>query len=235
VTAVAAGREPADAGGQGATDAPGLGAALARLAADGLVAYPTETVWGLAAAAARPAAVARLRAWKGRADGQPLSLLVSDAAALDALGVEPAAAARALAARFWPGPLTLVVRCAARFGDGVAAANGSVGLRCSPHPAAAALARAALAAGLGPLTATSLNRSGAPPARTGAEAARACTGADGPLLLGGGWPDAGGATPSSVVDLTGPSPRLLREGALPARELLDAARSALRGEAPKRP
>jgi tRNA threonylcarbamoyl adenosine modification protein (Sua5/YciO/YrdC/YwlC family) len=224
------------AAGQGAALDPGVAAALARLAADGLVAYPTETVWGLAAAAARPAAVARLRAWKGRVEDRALSLLVPDPAALDAFGVEPAAAARALAARFWPGPLTLVLHCSAHFADGVAARDGSVGFRCSPHSAAAALARAALAAGLGPLTATSLNRSGAPAARTRAEAAELCgDGPDGPALLEGAWPDAGGAAPSSVVDLTGPSPRLLREGALPARELLDAARSAARGEAAKLP
>jgi len=204
----------------------GLEEALARLAGDGLVAYPTETVWGLGAAAARAAAVARLRAWKGRGEDHALAVLVPDASALEALGAELGAPARALAARFWPGPLTLVVRCAARFAPGVAAPDGSVGFRCSPHPAAAALVRAAFAEGLGPLTATSLNRSGAPPARGRAEAAALCEGPDAPALLDGPWPDAGRLAPSSVVDATRAAPRVLREGALPARVLLETAAAA---------
>jgi L-threonylcarbamoyladenylate synthase len=217
------------------TPAAALGAALARLAGDGLVAYPTETVWGLGAAARREPALARLRAWKGRGEAHAVAVLVPDAAALDALGAELTPAARALAARFWPGPLTLVLRCAARFASGVAGEGGGVGFRCSPHPAAAALARAAWRDGLGPLTATSLNRTGRPPARTRAEAAALCAAPEGPALLEGDWPDAGGLAPSSVVDLTGAAPRLLREGALPARELLEAVRAAPPGEAPHTP
>lgn len=239
--------EPGGAAGRAAEDAhraraEALAAAVARLAAGGLVAYPTETVWGLGAAAARPRAVDRLREWKGRAEAHALSLLVPGTAALGALGAELPPAARALAERFWPGPLTLVLRCRAPLAAGVAAADGSVGFRCSPHPAAAALARAALDAGLGPITATSLNRSGEPPARTRGEAAALCgvggtrvplgpdsPDADAPALLGGDWPDAGGAAPSSVVDVTGPSLRLLREGALSEAEILEAVRTAAPG------
>jgi L-threonylcarbamoyladenylate synthase len=227
------------AGGAGDAGSGALADALARLASDGLVAFPTETVWGLAAVAAREGALARLRAWKGRAEDQPLSLLVPDAESLAAIGAELPAAARALVERFWPGPLTLVLRCRARFPGGVARADGAVGFRCSPHPAAAALARAAFAAGLGPVTATSLNRSGEPPARTRAEAEALCAGAargaDAPALLAGHWPDAGGGAASTVVDVTGSEPRVLREGALPAGSVFDVA-SALpcAGEARRR-
>jgi L-threonylcarbamoyladenylate synthase len=201
----------------------GLESAVAELAAGGLLAYPTETVWGLGAAAANAAALARLRAWKGRDDDRPIALLVPDLAAAEALGAELPDAARRLAAAFWPGPLTLVLRCAAALAPGIAGAGGAVGFRCSPHPAARALARAAWDAGVGPPTATSLNRSGRPPARTLAEARALCGLGDGPLLLPGSWPDAGGAAPSSVVDLSAGALRVLREGAIPAAQLARAA------------
>ena len=204
--------------------APGLETALAGRAADGLLAYPTETVWGLGAAAASARAVERLRAWKGRGDEQPIAVLVPDLAALGALGAELCEAARALAAEFWPGPLTLVLRCRGPFAAGIAGRDGTVGFRCSPHPAARGLARAAFERGLGALTATSLNRSGDPPARTRAEAAALCRGDGAPQLLEGPWPDAGGAAPSSVVDLSGAAPQVVREGAIDAGALLRRAR-----------
>jgi len=200
-----------------------LESALARLAAGGLLAFPTETVWGLGADARSDAALARLREWKGRRDEQPIALLVPDLAALEPLGAELSEAARRLAAAFWPGPLTLVLRCAARFAAGVAGPGGSVGFRCSAHPAARALARAAWDAGCGPVTATSLNRSGEAPAQTRAEAAALCRGEGAPLLLEGPWPDAGTSPPSSVVDCTRTVPRVLREGALSAARLERAA------------
>jgi tRNA threonylcarbamoyl adenosine modification protein (Sua5/YciO/YrdC/YwlC family) len=203
--------------------APGIEAALAWLGADGLLAYPTETVWGVGAAAASAGAVERLRAWKGRGDEQPIAVLVADVSALEGLGAELPEAARALAAAFWPGPLTLVLRCRTRFAAGIAGRRGGVGFRCSPHPAARELAREAFQRGLGPLTATSLNRSGEPPARTRAEAASLCRGETAPRLLEGAWPDAGGGAPSSVVDCSGGTPELLREGAIPAALLLRCA------------
>jgi tRNA threonylcarbamoyl adenosine modification protein (Sua5/YciO/YrdC/YwlC family) len=206
-----------------AAAAPGLDAALDWLVGDGLLAYPTETVWGLGAAAASERAVERLRAWKGRGDAAPIAVLVPDLGALEALGAELSDAARTLAAAFWPGPLTLVLRCPARFAPGIAGREGAVGFRCSSHPAARALARAAFARGLGALTATSLNRSGETPARTRGEAAALCR-EDGPRLLAGSWPDAEGGAPSSVIDLSGAAPRLLREGAIEAGALLRRAR-----------
>jgi len=84
-------------------------AALLRLEGDGLVAFPTETVWGLAALARSHAALEALRAWKGRDTDQPISLLVPDAQSLEALGFEVPLRAREWMDCHWPGPLTLVV------------------------------------------------------------------------------------------------------------------------------
>jgi L-threonylcarbamoyladenylate synthase len=193
-----------------------LDAAIARIAGDGLVAFPTETIWGLAANARSEAAVARLRSWKLRADDQPLSVLVTGVQALPELGVSVGRLARELADTFWPGPLTLVLPCKTAFATGVAGPGGALGVRCSPHPVAASLARALEAAGVGPITATSLNRHGEPPARNRGEASQACSRDDdgAPLLFVGDGLDAGGGRPSTVVDLTGTKPRVVRWGAL---------------------
>jgi len=165
-----------------------------------------------------------LRRFKGRDRDAPVSILVDRADALAALGFEPGPAARALAGRFWPGPLTLVMPCAQRFAAGVARDDGAVGVRCSPHPLAASLAKRLLASGVGPITATSLNLSGEPPARCRDEARALCVGADAPWLLdlGSDAPDAGGGEPSTVVDVCAASPRVLREGAIGERALAEA-------------
>jgi tRNA threonylcarbamoyl adenosine modification protein (Sua5/YciO/YrdC/YwlC family) len=197
-----------------------LGEAADRLRAGGLLAYPTETVWGLGADARSPSALARLRAWKGRGDEAPIAILVADAAALAGAGIECGRAATRLIEAFWPGPLTLVLPCRTRFAPGVGRADGAVGVRCSAHPLARALARRLAREDVGPITATSLNRSGEPPARDRAAADALCGGApDAPRLLGVERAEAGGDAPSTVVDLTGPAPRVLRAGALSAEEL----------------
>lgn len=189
-------------------------AAVDRIMAGGLIGYPTETVWGLGADARSQVAVDGLRRWKGRGDDHPISLLVAGVDDLEPLGVRLGATARKLAQVFWPGPLTLVVPCDAELARGVAREDGAVGLRCSTHPVARELAERLARSEAGPLTATSLNRTGEPPARSRSDAEE-CAG-ELPLVEG---PDAGGAAPSSVVDLSGPEPRLLRAGALPAEDL----------------
>jgi len=201
-----------------------LDEAARRVRSGGLVAFPTETLWGLGADARCEGALARLRAWKGRGAAQPISILVEDAAALPPLGIALGTAAAALAAAFWPGPLTLVLPSRGGFAAGIANAEGGVGVRCSPHPAARALAARLAREGVGPLTATSLNRSGAPPARTREEARALCAaGEEGPWLFDPpGAPEPAGLA-SSVVDASGDGVRLLREGAIAA----DALRAAL--------
>ncbi len=191
--------------------------AAQHLAEDGLVAYPTETVWGLAACATSEPAVAALRRWKGRAESAPISVLVDSLDALDAWGVRWTPLAKTLAQSFWPGPLTLVLPSREKFASGVAREDGAVGVRCSSHPVAASLVKAARERGLGPLTSTSLNRTGSPPARTREEAASLCGHESlDPILLEEG--DAGGEEPSTVVDLTA-DPRVLRWGAVEREHL----------------
>jgi len=193
-----------------------LDEALARIARGGLVAYPTETLFGLGVDATRRDAVERLRAWKGRRDERPLSVLVQDAAYLSGVGIDVPAAAQRLTHELWPGPLTLVLPCTRRFADGVARSDGAVGVRCSTHPVAAELARRLAEQGLGPITATSLNRSGETPAADRRTAAELCgDGDDEPWLLDvAGAPEPAGVA-STVVDATEAPPRVLREGAVP--------------------
>ena len=218
--------EPQVVAGDPAT-AAALEPAIQALADDRLVAFATETVWGLGARAASATAIERLHAFKGRDVSQPISVLVEAPESLELACEEPSDALRRLVAALWPGPLTLVVRARVALAPGVARADGAVGLRCSPHPTAAALVRAAAQRGLGPITATSLNRSGEPPARTHAEARALCARADpAPLLLES---ECGGGAPSTVVDVTGPVPRILRQGAIPASKI-ERIFSSQRGE-----
>ncbi len=198
-------------------DLPLVGA-VARVRDGGLVGYPTETVWGLGADASNDDAVAALRRFKGRAEAAPIAVLVEGIGSLEALGFEVRPAARRLAKRFWPGPLTLVMPCTRRLAVGIGRADGAVGVRCSQHPSAMALAKRLADEGAGPVTATSLNRSGEPPARTRCEAVEICgDGPDAPRLVEG--EEAGGAAPSTVVDVCGPKPHVLRWGALSESQL----------------
>ncbi len=193
-----------------------LGEAVDWIRRGGLLAYPTETVWGLGADARSEDALARLRGWKSRDESAPISLLVEDASALSTEGFAPGRQALRLVGEFWPGPLTLVLPCERRFARGVAREDGAVGVRCSSHPLAAALARRLRRADVGPLTATSLTRSGDPPVATRAAARAVCGQAlDTPRLLEVEGAEAGGDRASTVVDLTGERPVVLRWGALP--------------------
>jgi L-threonylcarbamoyladenylate synthase len=197
-----------------------LGEAARWLRGGGLLAYPTETVWGLGADATSEAAVARLQRWKGRDPGEPVAILVDLVDDLPRLGFEPGPGATRLASLFWPGPLTLVLRSRGRYARGVARADGAVGVRCSAHPLATALARRLRAERVGPITATSLNRSGDPAARTWADAERLCgSEAEQPRLLDVRGAEAGGDFASTVVDLTAARPVVLRWGAVAAEDL----------------
>lgn len=197
-----------------------LGDAARWVASGGLVAYPTETLWALGADASSDEAVARLQRWKQRAADAPVSVLVSDVADAEAHGCELGDVARRLAGAFWPGPLTLVVPAAPVFARGVAREDGALGLRCSPHPLAGTLARRVAREGCGPLTATSLNRSGTQPAATRAQAAAQCgSGPDEPRLLQVPGAEAGGEPATTVIDATREPPRVLRWGGIDAETL----------------
>lgn len=193
-----------------------LGEAVDWVRGEGLLAYPTETVWGLGADARSRRALERLVGWKGRPADAPISILVGALEDLEALGFAVDEGARRLAGQFWPGPLTLVMACEGRFAPGIARTDGAVGVRCSAHPLARALARRLAREGVGPITSTSLNQSGAPPLRSRHEARACCAdGPDAPRMLDVDGAEAGGERESTVVDVTGTRPAVLRWGALP--------------------
>lgn len=191
-----------------------IGAAAQVLRRGGLLAYPTETFYGLGALARDAAAVARLVRAKGRPDGKPLPLVAADRAQVDEVAALSGAAER-LAEAFWPGPLTLVLPARAGLPDPVTAGTGTAGVRIPGSEVARALA---LAAG-GALVATSANPAGgAPPCRAEDLSPELVLRLDG-VLDGGPTP---GGRPSTVVALDGEAPRLVREGAVPFARILAA-------------
>ncbi len=197
-----------------------IGEAVKHAAAAGMVGYPTETVWGLGADAASEVAIGRLRDWKGRGDDAPISILIADMVDLEVSGFIVEEATLKLAGAFWPGPLTLVIPCRRAFARGVGRSDGAVGVRCSAHPIAAALARRCEAEGIGPLTATSLNRTGSPAARTRGEAdANAGDGPEAPRIVDVDGGEAGGDIESTVIDVTTARPEVLRWGSIRAAEI----------------
>lgn len=188
-------------------DEGALRRAAAVLAEGGLVAFPTETFYGLGAAALDAGAVRRVYAVKGRPEGKPLLVLVDSLLMVERLTTAIPPRARELMARHWPGPLTLVLPAAPTVPVEVTAGTGTVGVRLSPHPVARGLARALG----GPVTAPSANPSGEAPPTTTAEVLRYFDGVIALVLDAG--PTRGGP-PSTVVDATVDPPRVIREGAL---------------------
>ncbi len=193
--------------------------AIELLRAGGIVAIPTDTVYGIAADLALPDAIGRLFAAKGRPPEKAVALLLADADQAAVLGIV-GPAARVLAARFWPGGMTLVLprRPDARLPDVLAAGAPTVGLRVPDHAAPRALAAA-----LGPLPTTSANLSGEPEARDAAEIA-AQLGAAVALIIDGG-PVRGGPA-STVVDCAVERPVVRRVGAIAPALIAEALEAA---------
>jgi L-threonylcarbamoyladenylate synthase len=189
--------------------------AVAALRAGGVVAIPTETVYGLAADVANPAAIARVYAIKGRPADHPLIVHAHDVDALAGYVAEIPPALRALAARFWPGPLTVIVARGARTPHGVTGGQDTVAVRVPDHP----LARAILASFGGALAAPSANRFGGVSPTT-AEHVRGDLGDAVDLVVDGGPARVG--VESTILDLTAAVPAVLRAGAITASELGDA-------------
>ena len=178
--------------------------------AGGLVAIPTDTLYGLAADPFNPDAVARVFAVKKRDRGKPLPLVAFDTAQVRARLGELSRLAGRLADHYWPGPLTLVIPSCGDLAPDVTAGTGRVAVRVPAHEVARGLCRAVL----GPLTATSANVSG----RTATRLADAMAGMeDVELLLDAGATP--GGPPSTIVDTTGPEPRLVRAGAIRWEEI----------------
>jgi L-threonylcarbamoyladenylate synthase len=202
-----------------ADDASGRADAVGVLRAGGLVAMPTDTVYGVGVAFGAEDGLRRLFAAKDRPLDRAIVLLVADIEQAGSVGLL-SPAARALASRFWPGGLTLVLAQVPGSGlpPDLTAGRSTIGVRVPDHETPRALARA-----LGPLPVTSANLSGQPDARD-AGAVLGQLGARIDLILDGG-PTRGGV-PSTVVDCSGDLPRILRGGAIDADVISGALREA---------
>ena len=178
-----------------------------------LVAFPTDTVYGVAALAFDPAGIDQLYVVKGRDPAKAIAILLGSPDDLFKVTAEMNPMARRLARRFWPGSLTLVVP-----GHPALPANLSplptIGVRMPDHPTALALLKLA-----GPLATTSANLSGEPNANTAQEALSQLGGRIALILDGGRTP---GGAPSTVVDCTGSDPVILRNGPISRKDLQQA-------------
>ena len=196
-------------------DAAVLRHAVDALAAGEVVAFPTDTLYGLAVDPRRSDAAGRLFTVKRRPAGAAAPLIAAGAAQVDAAARRWTPLGRRLAARFWPGALALVLDAAPALDRRLLGGAATVAVRVPAHPVARALA-----ASFGfPVTATSANRSGCAPA-SDAGAVMAALGDDVAVVLDAG-PTAGGA-PSTIVDVRGDTPVLLREGAVPWDRVLQS-------------
>ena len=191
---------------------PSLDEALAALRRGEAIGFPTETVYGLAADAHDPEAVRRIYALKGRPSDHPLIVHVADAVTASRWAGAWPKAAEALAEAFWPGPLTLILPRAASVPDEVTGGQDTVGLRVPSHPMALALLRAFE----GGLAAPSANRFGRISPTT-AQHVREEFGEAVPIVLDGGDCEVG--LESTIVDLSGDTPRILRPGKLSRPEI----------------
>ncbi|UFU07648.1 L-threonylcarbamoyladenylate synthase [Ruania halotolerans] len=188
-----------------------LDEAVKTLASGGLVVFPTDTVYGIAADAFTPKAVTALLNAKGRGRQMPPPVLIGDVRTLDGLATEIPQPVRDLVAEFWPGPLTVILTAQPSLHWDLGDTHGTVALRMPDNEIALELLRRT-----GPLAVSSANK-------TGEDAAVAC--ADAAAQLGRAvrvYLDGGataGAVPSTIVDATGPRLRIVREGVLTAEEL----------------
>jgi L-threonylcarbamoyladenylate synthase len=187
-----------------AADAPdAIQRAVEKLDAGGVVAFPTDTVYGLGAPAFNAASIERLFAIKGRQQTKAIAVLIAHPLDLPKVAKEVSKPALRLAERFWPGPLTLVLPRHPSL-PAALSPNDTIGVRLPDHAVAHALLAAA-----GPMAVTSANLAGGANTRSAEEVLAQLDGRIELLLDGGLTP---GDRPSTVVDLTGPQPKVLRAG-----------------------
>lgn len=188
-----------------------VGQGIEVLRKGGVVAYPTDTVYGLGAGLWDDEAVQRVIDAKGRAESMGMPLLLSRADMLAPIVREVPPAAEVLIERFWPGALTLVMTKSAAVSDLVTGSRSSVAVRVPNHPVPRALSEGVG----GPIIGTSANRTGAVPASTAVQVREQLNGAVD--LVIDGLPSLG--VQSTILDLTGPAPRILRSGAVSLEEI----------------
>jgi L-threonylcarbamoyladenylate synthase len=173
----------------------------------GIIAFRTDTFYGLGADPFNRSALQRIKQLKGREANKPILVVISDIDQIERFISERSRAFDLLAERFWPGPLTLIGKTVAGVPDEMSAGSGTIGIRLPDDDNVRALVRACG----GALTATSANPSGEKPARTAEEVA-SYFGAAIDLIIDGG--EARTDRPSTVVNARGPEPKLIREGAV---------------------
>jgi L-threonylcarbamoyladenylate synthase len=187
------------------------------IAAGGVLAFRTDTFYGLGADPFNPKALDAIKSLKGREEGKPILVIISDAAEAERFIASRTELFERVGARHWPGPLTLVLKARGEVPEELTAGSGTVGVRLPDDASVREFVRSCG----GALTATSANLAGEPPARAAAEVARSFpSGLD--LII-----DAGSARvdkPSTVLDVSGTVPRLIREGAVSRRELQETLR-----------
>lgn len=193
-------------------DAQGIKQASQLILQGGVVAFPTETFYGLGANAGDVVALQKVFQIKGREENKPLLLLVADRAWVQDLVKKISPAAEALIERFWPGPLTLVFEASAHLPPILTANTGKVGLRVSSHPVAQALVQAVGRA----VTGTSANLSGQASLSLAAQVSQAL-GRKVDAILDGG--KTAGGLGSTVLDVSAVLPKIIRQGAISQEEL----------------
>ena len=198
------------------------------LRSGGVVAFPTDTVFGLGADGLNEMAVRRVFKAKGRQAASPVPLLIGGVDSLELIALTAQPYVDALAEAFWPGPMTLVLPARPEIPDSVTAGTGTVGVRVPDHPVPIALID-----GLGgPIVGTSANPSGTPPTGDAAEVAANLAGSVDLVIPGEcGVAGQGGVAglPSTVIDCTSTPPRITRNGGLEAHDVLRVIQEGHRG------
>ncbi|MBN2045544.1 MAG: threonylcarbamoyl-AMP synthase [Anaerolineales bacterium] len=180
-----------------------ISSAVEVIESGGTVVFPTDTVYGLASSAFNPRAIQKLFEIKAREQGKPIAVLLGDVKQLKEVTQNPSRAALELADKHWPGALTLVVPRHPALPD-ILSPLPTLGVRIPDHPVALAFLKAT-----GPLAVTSANLSGKENTTTAQEAFAQLNGRADLILDGGKTP---GGVPSTVVDMTGPKPKIIRQG-----------------------
>lgn len=203
----------------GRPDGPALARAVDILRAGGIIAYPTETFYGLGVDAENSGAIEKIFVVKGRDFKNPVALIMADEGPLARFAAQVPECAEKLIRRFWPGPLTLVFRAAPAVSGVLTAGSGRIGIRVSSHPIARKLS---LMLGR-PITATSANLSGRPECTAAADVVDQIGACIDAVIDGGGTP---GGLGSTVLDVTGDEPVVLRAGAVPEEAIRAALENA---------
>lgn len=197
-----------------------LTAAVNTFRSGGVIAYPTETLYGLGVDPFNADAVKKLFSLKGRNEDKPVSVIIKDTAMLKKVAVEITPVAWILLRKFWPGPLTIIFKATAFVPHGLTADTGTIGVRISDNP----LTQALLEKIDSPITATSANPSGAPPPKSVKEVLEYFDGKIDLIVDGGTLPQ--GAS-STIVDATSNEVQIVREGVIPSSVILQYLKDAI--------